>query len=102
MQLAQIIASLSSFDDELCIVARRPWTAEAEARLVPLDDDGRIPAAALAERYEYFLEVGVAIDEVIGELQGLSAEQRVALCIFYAENDAYPEWLNQAEPQRHQ
>ncbi|MFN4117268.1 hypothetical protein [Acidovorax sp.] len=102
MQLTQIIASLNSFDDELCIVARRPWTAEAEARLVPLGDDGRIPAAALAEGYEYFLEVGVAIDEVIGELQGLSAEQRVALCIFYAENDAYPEWLNQAEPQRHQ
>ncbi|MBC7940530.1 MAG: hypothetical protein H7Z19_12335 [Chitinophagaceae bacterium] len=95
MPLADIIANLETTDDTLCIVARRPWTPDAEAKLIALTDDYRVPDDVLVDRYEYFLEVGVAREEVIGDLRDLSAGQRVAACIFYAENDAYPEWLNE-------
>jgi len=94
MSLAEIIARLDAVDDTYCIVARRPWTADAEAKLIALTDDYRVPADVLADRYEYFLEVSVAREDVIGDLRTLSPEQRVEACIFYAEHDAYPEWLN--------
>ena len=94
MSLAEIIALLDTVDDTYCIVARRPWTAAAYAKLIALTDDYRVPADVLADRYEYFLEVSVAREEVIGNLTTLSPGQRVEACIFYAEHDAYPEWLN--------
>ena len=95
MRLADIIAKLEAADDSLCIVARRPWTPDAEAKLIALTSDYRVPDDVLVDRYEYFLEVNVALEEVIGDLIDLSADQRVSACIFYAENDAYPEWLNE-------
>jgi len=94
MRLADIIANLKATDEPLCIVARRPWTPDAEAKLIALTGDYRVPGDVLVDRYEYFLEVDVAREDVIGNLTDLSADQRVAACIFYAENDAYPEWLN--------
>lgn len=95
MSLADIIANLEAADDSLCIVARRPWTPDAEAKLIALTADYRVPDDVLADRYEYFLEVSVAREDVIGNLLDLSADQWVSACIFYAENDAYPDWLNE-------
>lgn len=94
MTLADIIANMEAIDDSLCIVARRPWTHDAEAKVVKFTDDCRIPDDVLSDRYEYFLEVSIARDDVVGELRSLSVSQRVEACIFYAENDAYPEWLS--------
>lgn len=94
MTLADIIANLEAIDNSLCIVARRPWTPQAEAKAIELNDGSRIPDDVLSDRYEYFLEVSIARDDVIGELRSLSVNQRVEACIFYAENDAYPEWLS--------
>ncbi|WP_457332336.1 hypothetical protein [Rhizobacter sp. P5_C2] len=94
MRLAEIIANLEAADDSLCIVARRPWTPDAEAKLIALTDDYRVPQDVLADRYEYFLEVNVAREEVLMDRLRLSPEQRVAACIYYAEYDAYPEWMN--------
>ena len=95
MTLASIIAALESIDESRTIVAKRPWCADSEARLISTADDGRIPVAVLATGLEYFLEVSVALDEVLGTRAGrLSHDQRVATIIYYAENDAYPDWLN--------
>lgn len=93
LNLALIIANLSA-DDTRTIVAKRPWTANSEARLVSLIDECRVPVEVLSEGFEYFLEVDIALDEVLGELAiRLSPAQRVAAVVFYAENGAYPDWL---------
>ena len=95
MTLGSIIASLESIDDSLTIVAKFPWNADSEARLISAADGGRIPSAVLQNGFEYVLEVSVAKDEVLGKrADRLSAAQRVATIIYYAENDAYPDWLN--------
>jgi hypothetical protein len=57
-----------SVDNTLTIVAKRPWTANSDARLVSLTDEYRIPSNVLQEGFEYFLEVSIALDEVLGEL----------------------------------
>jgi len=94
VQLRDVIGDLESADDSLCIVAKRPWTPESEALLVRLTDDWRVPQEVTAQGHEYFLEVSVALDEVLeGIGDRLSNEQRVDALLFYAENDAYPEWL---------
>lgn len=94
MRLRDLIGNLESADDSLCIVARRPWTSESEALLVRLTDDWRVPPEVLVTGLEYFLEVSVALDEVLDGIgDKLSGEQRVAALIHYAENDAPPEWL---------
>ena len=94
MKLADIVAGMETSDDSLCIVAKRPWTGRSEAKLVRLTEDFRIPQEARSAGYEYFLEVSIARDEVLSGPVVLSDEQRVAAVIYYAENDAFPEWLN--------
>ncbi|KWW35018.1 hypothetical protein [Cupriavidus metallidurans] len=95
MNLASIIADLESADSTLTIVAKRPWTANSGARLVSLTDEYSIPGNVLLEGFEYFLEVSIALDEVLGESASrLSSDQRVAAIVYYAENDDYPDWLN--------
>ena len=94
MTLSALIANLEALDDSLCIVAKRPWSSDAEAIAIRLTSDFRIPEQIKADGYEYFLEVHVAREEVLGELESqLSDEQRLAAILFYAENDAYPDWL---------
>jgi hypothetical protein len=100
MKLADILASLESFDEALCIVARRPWTREAEAELVLPNEDGRLPAELLSEGFEYFLEVSIALHEVLSGPVPLSADQKVEAVIYYAEHDAFPDWLNELGSQR--
>jgi len=95
MQLREIIDDLESVDDSQCIVAKRPWKPDSEARLVRLTDDYRIPSETTEQGYEYFLEVSVALNEVLDGLNSaLSSDQRVSAVLYYAENDAFPEWLS--------
>ena len=94
MKLSDIVAGLETSDDSLCIVAKRLWTGDSEAKLVRFTEDFRIPREALSDGYEYFLEVSTARDEVLTGPVALSDEQRIAAVIYYAENDAFPEWLN--------
>ena len=65
MLLREVIAELESADDSLCIVAKRPWMPDTEALLVRLTADFRVPKDVSAAGYEYFLEVSVALDEVL-------------------------------------
>ena len=94
MHLQEIIDRIEEEDDDLCIVAKRPWHKDSDALLVRLTEDYRIPADAQNQGYEYFLEVHVALEEVLkGLLDKLTLEQRLEAVLFYAENDAYPEWF---------
>ena len=94
MQLRQIIDGIPRESDSLCIVAKRPWRADSDGKLVQLTHDYRVPNEVLAQGYEYFLEVSVALDEVLNDLDNmLSPDQRFDAVLYYAEHDAYPEWL---------
>jgi len=78
------------------ICVRAPWTADAEARVVELDEESRIPPDALSDGLRYFLETAVA-REVLDGLRNrrtTTTEDACNLLLYYAENDAYPEWAN--------
>ena len=94
MTLSEIVANLHSLDEDLCIIAKRPWSGAADAHVVKLSDDFSVPKEHTSNGFEYFLEVSVARTEALEGIEHrLSAEQRLAAILFYAENDAYPEWL---------
>ena len=94
MKLADIVTSLETADDSLCIVAKRPWSGDSEAKLVSFTEDFRVPEEVRSAGYEYFLEVATARDEVLSGPVPLSDGQKVEVIIYYAENDAFPDWLN--------
>jgi|GEM_PF-1375518 len=78
------------------ICVDEPWTAQAEARVVQLDEESRLPADTQAGGHKYFLEASVA-REVLDVLRSRptksSTEDACKLLIHYAENDAYPDWV---------
>ncbi len=78
------------------ICLRGPWSCDSEALIVPLDEEGRLPADAQANGYKYFLEASVA-REVLDVLQSRptpsSSADACRLLVHYAENDAYPDWV---------
>ena len=95
MKLREAILAADAGNEKLCIVARRPWTEHSECSLVQLTDDYGVPAASKSEGYDYFLEVSVIQDEFGDCWASLSDSQRIEAVIFYAENDAFPSWLNE-------
>lgn len=93
MNLHDVISKLKELPEETFICARRPWTPESEASLVPFTEDLRIPESVKAEGFEYFLEVSTALEALEGFLdRAPTSEQVTDFVIYYAENDAYPEW----------
>ena len=93
MNLHEVIAKLNEFPDETFICARKPWTQDSEVRLIPFPEDLRIPESVRAEGFEYFLEVSTAVEILDGFLARNPTPQQVtAFVIYYAENDAFPEW----------
>ena len=77
------------------IFLRSPWTADAEARVVEQDEKGGLPQDVLSEGLKYFLEISVAIEvlEVLRDRRKSTTEDACRLLLYYAEYDAYPEWL---------
>jgi hypothetical protein len=76
------------------ICLRAPWTADAEARVVELDEESRLPQDALSDGLRYFLETSVAREVLDGMRNRPTTEDACSLLLYYAENDAYPEWAN--------
>jgi hypothetical protein len=98
--LREVVTWLQEADERqlsmrtLCL--SEPWDAEAEARVVELDEDSRLPSDALAGGLKYFLEASVArevLDMLRSRRTASSVEEACKLLIHYAENDAYPEWV---------
>ena len=95
MNLAQVISELKPSDANLCIVARRPWLPNSSAKVVAFNEDYSVPESATLAGYEYFMGVGTLVEEVLVDIgSGLTTSQRLAAVIFYADHDAYPDWLN--------
>jgi hypothetical protein len=90
MTLGEVISSLDSLPDDLCIAARRPWSADSKTILFPMSSEYRVPAHVGEEGYEYFLEVYLLRNEVLEAVPRTDIAQRIAIAIYYAENDAYP------------
>ena len=95
MNLGTLIDRLpSGLDDRLCIFAAKPWSETSPAEAVQLDDSFRPPQEIVERGYDYFLEVHVAKEAltVFGDRPPTKLEKR-DLIIFYAENDAFPDWV---------
>ena len=80
------------------ICLRPPWTADSEARVVEVDEGGRIPPVTLSDGLKYFLETDVAVEVLdwLRNRRAISTEDACHLLLYYAENDAYPEWANKS------
>lgn len=96
MELAEIVDQLSALPSETYIFARRPWGRASEAVLVPFPPDLRIPAEVKESGFEYFLEVSTA-NEILEPflIAGPTSTQVFDFVLYYAENDAYPDWANE-------
>jgi hypothetical protein len=94
MNLGELLNSVREINDDKCIFARKPWTPTSEAVSAALGENFQVPADIAAAGLDYFLEVHVA-KEVLQALSNrpTSKEEEVNLLIFYAENDAYPNWI---------
>jgi len=94
MNLGTILDQVSTLQDDLCIFAKKPWVPESHAIAVPLGADFKTPNEISDQGMDYFLEVNVAKEvlEVFGD-RAPTKEERHRLLIFYAENDAYPDWV---------
>lgn len=78
------------------ICLRKPWTAQAGARVVQLDEESRLPPDAQADGHMYFLEASVArevLDVLRSRATPSSTDDACEVLIHYAENDAYPDWV---------
>jgi hypothetical protein len=97
MNLEQIIVGLHELSDDACIFARKPWLPSTEATVAPLAENFEVPASMSSRGFEYFLEVHVA-KEVLEVLDNRRSckDAELKLLIFYAENDAYPNWVYEA------
>lgn len=93
VKLQDILDQVTELGEDQVIFARRPWTLDSEAEIGELDDDSRVPQSVARRGLDYFLEAPVAWEvlEVFEQREATPTERR-ALLLFYAENDAYPDW----------
>lgn len=96
MKLDEVIEDMIRKNDVNNVVfAKKPWGFESEAIIGALDVNDRVPQPIKDAGYEYFLE-----GEIINELRqaiaskGFGSLELIECVIYYAENDAYPEWVN--------
>jgi len=92
--LAEVVDSLEAFNEDSCIFARKPWRTDAPAIVALLTDDFRIPAEMTDGGFEYFLEIHVAKEVLkLFENRQPTPQECRDLILYYAENDAYPDWV---------
>ena len=89
--LRDVVERLDDLDGEDIMYVRRPWGATADCIVVRYDPATR---ATLGDGLDYFLEGGTA-REVLEVFDGRATtlEERLRLLIYYAENDAFPDWV---------
>lgn len=92
--LLQALDLIDQLDEDAVIFARKPWDLSSPAVVTQLAPDLTVPTSIQEEGLSYFLEASVA-REVLSVLEPhpSSLEERRALLLFYAEYDAYPDWV---------
>ena len=96
MTLDETVRQLDTLDEDAILCVRRPWTHYAECVVTAPDENLGVPRHVKDAGFVYFLEVHVA-HEVLGVFgdKPPTHEEKVRLLIYYAENDAYPQWVYQ-------
>lgn len=96
MTLGSILDSIEQLNADDVVFAEKPWRLDSRAEIGQLDQGFRVPRSIRAAGLDYFLEVALAKEvlEVFGATPP-AARERIDLLMFYAENDAYPEWVYQ-------
>jgi len=93
MKLIDIASKLDEISTDTFICAKRPWNKKSETLLVPFTDDFCIPQDVKDKGFEYFLEIDTVNEILEGFIDRLSTTEKVCdFIIYYAENDAFPEW----------
>jgi hypothetical protein len=94
MRLMEIVKQLDTLDLDAIICVQRPWSPVAECIITLPAADFGIPAEVKEAGFMYFLEVHVAHDvlRIFGD-NAPTEDERIRILIYYAENDAYPEWV---------
>ncbi|WP_426323387.1 hypothetical protein [Pseudoduganella sp. R-43] len=94
MNLGEILENFEELGDDEVIFAEKPWNHSARAEIGHLDSECRVPESIRSIGLSYFLEVITAKEalEVFGD-KPPTVEERSALLLFYAENDAFPDWV---------
>ena len=94
MRLQDALDHIDTLSDDDVIFAKKPWRMDCEARIDQLDAESRVPAHLTAQGFAYFLEAVVAKEVLeVFEQRAVSDEKKRTLVLFYAENDAYPDWV---------
>lgn len=94
MNLIDIVNDIENLDVDSTIFAKPPWLPTSAAQAVVLDETYKTPTEIDQAGLEYFLEVHVA-KEVLGVFgqRSVTQDEKFRLLSFYAENDAYPDWV---------
>lgn len=94
MNLTDVLDKISELSDEEVIFARKPWRPESEVVVGELDSTYRPPRSIVERGFDYFMEVST-VNEVLEVLATRSAtpQERCRLVLYYAENDAFPDWV---------
>jgi hypothetical protein len=92
MTLKDAVERLNELDDEDLIYVRRPWEGAAECIIVRYERS--VTTGRQRDGMDYFLEGSTAREalQVFGE-RSTTLEDRLRLLIYYAENDAFPDWV---------
>ena len=95
MTLQEALNDIEKLGDDDVIFARKPWTLDTKAEVGHFDTGYRIPIEMASRGMEYFFEAHIAREEVLNGIKKypLSDAERNALVIYYAEFEAFPEWL---------
>lgn len=94
MRLVEIVTQLDSLDLDAIICVQRPWSPAAKCIITRPSADFGVPTEVKEAGFAYFLEVSVARDvlRIFGD-NVPTENEKMRVLIYYAENDAYPEWV---------
>ncbi|QSX76373.1 hypothetical protein HIV01_007830 [Lysobacter arenosi] len=93
MNLLEAIDKLLDCDGDEVLFAKRPWSEMSEAMIISLEPEQPISTEIKSAGYDYFLEAVIAKEIVEGLGSEGTPDRQRSLLIYYAENDAYPDWF---------
>lgn len=94
MKLDEALVKLAGLSGDEVVFARPPFSLDSPAIIGSLDSEFNVPREVKADGLEYFLDAATAqeVMEVFGDYNPSHAEISEFL-FFYAENDAFPDWV---------
>lgn len=94
VSLVDFLAEIDRHGENEVVFMRRPWGVDSDIVVGELEKDCSVPVWAKDGGYEYFMEV-FAIRDAISPVEdkGLCFRRMGELVVFYAEYDAYPDWV---------